>query len=382
MGYPAVTRPLIWASDRTQESSYHHKTTALKLVITLSQPLKESLSSSDGEMRRFIRYGAQIARRFHTSPQHLRPSVAQVDQAHTAAIDVATFRQQAFIPEKPLLISGGKESPTSQLEATRKWFTKAKSGHCQLSSHTTEHEDCPFPYEVVIHPGASLQAVEAFKDWLLKTGQLTDQILAGTVQSVLSEAGNHNTFFQLYAPLRLLTQAVEFNLNHQKTPVQIYIAQSSLADLPQALQADLPPPELILQAGKGDIYASSIWLGTEPTFTPLHRDPNPNLFCQLQGTKAVRLLPPQIGEMLYFEVQAKIRQQGSSKIRTAEGMMQGLERRVLEDAIWGDEVDLAEMREAKVDAGDALFIPKGWWHSIRSWGSAGALNGSVNWWFR
>ncbi|KAH8176891.1 cupin-like domain-containing protein [Sarocladium implicatum] len=336
-------------------------------------------------MRQFPRWSVSFARRFHTSPKGLKPLIAPVDFAHAAAVDIDTFRQQAFAPEKPLLISKGTEGHPEKLQISKKWFEHGEDGRARLSSHVTSHEDCPFPYEVVIHPGISLQAMEAFRDWLMKSGDFKDQILAGTVQSVISEAGDQKTFHQLYAPLRLLTQAVEFNHERQKTPsgmVQIYIAQSSLADLPQSLQADLPPPEMVLKAGKGDIYASSIWLGTEPTFTPLHRDPNPNLFCQLQGTKAVRLLPPQIGEMLYFEVQARIRQQGSSKIRTAEGMMQGLERRVLEDAVWGDDVDLKEMREAKVDAGDSLFIPKGWWHSIRSWGSAGALNGSVNWWFR
>lgn len=231
-----------------------------------------------------------------------------------------------------------------------------------------------------------MQALELFRDWLLKSGEFKDQILAGSLQSVIAEKDGEQTFFQLHAPLRLLTQALEFNkiqrMSEKPQLVQLYIAQSSLSDLPEALQLDVQAPELILKAGKGDMYSSSIWLGTEPTFTPLHRDPNPNLFYQIHGTKVVRLLPPKVGEMLYFEVQARIRQQGSSRIRTAEGMMQGLERRVLEDAVWGDDVDLGEMREAKVEAGDALFIPKGWWHSLKSWGSEGALNGSVNWWFR
>jgi len=34
----------------------------------------------------------------------------------------------------------------------------------------------------------------------------------------------------------------------------------------------------------------------------------------------------------------------------------------------------------EVSPGDALFIPKGWWHSIKSVGIG--VTASVNWWFR
>jgi hypothetical protein len=33
-------------------------------------------------------------------------------------------------------------------------------------------------------------------------------------------------------------------------------------------------------------------IGHPPTYTPLHRDPNPNIFVQLAGEKVVRLLAP------------------------------------------------------------------------------------------
>lgn len=332
--------------------------------------------------------GLTVIRRLHTTLPRLaqKPLVKQVDSAHRTAVDVDTFRQQAFQPEKPLFISHGTDGPLSKLNALTTWFEQGQNGRATLTPRVTEFEDAAFPYELAAHQGDFRQALESFRDWLMTSGDFRDQILAGTVQSVVGEANGEQTFFQLHAPLRLLVKALEYNGTQRDSGkprmVQVYIAQSSLSDLPEALQADVQPPDLILKAGKGDIYASSVWLGTEPTFTPLHRDPNPNLFCQLHGTKLVRLLPPKIGEMLYFEVQARIRQQGSSRIRTAEGMMQGLERKVLEDAVWGDEVDLDEMRGAKVETGDALFIPKGWWHSIRSWGSDGGLNASVNWWFR
>lgn len=217
----------------------------------------------------------------------------------------------------------------------------------------------------------------------MTSSEMTDQIMAGILQSAVTE-GTDQTFFQLYAPLKLLIKALEFNASRDPTtthPLHVYIAQSALPDLPQPMQDDLPVPEVVRHAGKGDIYSSSIWLGTEPTYTPLHRDPNPNLFCQLHSRKVVRLLPPKLGDRLFFEVQVQIRQQGNSRIRTTD-MMQGEERKALHDAVWENESPPDEMHEVELDAGDALFIPDGWWHSVKSVESDGGLNASVNWWFR
>src|SRR5690606_6150912 len=96
----------------------------------------------------------------------------------------------------------------------------------------------------------------------------------------------------------------------------------------------LPTPDIVRRAGKGDVYASSIWLGLEPTYTPLHRDPNPNLFVQLRGAKLVRLLPPKVGNALYQEVQRLLGRAGSSRIRGAD-MMHGPERQLLHERVWG-----------------------------------------------
>jgi mannose-6-phosphate isomerase-like protein (cupin superfamily) len=59
-------------------------------------------------------------------------------------------------------------------------------------------------------------------------------------------------------------------------------------------------------------------------------------------------------------------------------MMEGPERDALDEVVWGE--GQREGYEALVGPGDALFIPKGWWHSIKSVGSE--VTASVNWWFR
>ncbi|KAF3761568.1 Clavaminate synthase-like protein, partial [Cryphonectria parasitica EP155] len=202
---------------------------------------------------------------------------------------------------------------------------------------------------------------------------------------------------QFHSPLALLDTAVRYNLDLpasvpgqsgvDRHPLRkLYIAQAPLDSLPKALQEDVPTPRLVQEVGRGDLYGSSIWLGLEPTYTPLHRDPNPNLFVQLCGSKIVRLLPPDDGEQVYATVQARLgRSSGNSRIRGVE-MMAGEERALLYDDVWevrrAGEIQKRVMLQADLAPGDALFIPQGWWHSVKSTLTDGRLNGSVNWWFR
>ena len=159
---------------------------------------------------------------------------------------------------------------------------------------------------------------------------------------------------------------------------QLYIAQAQISDLPKELQDDLPTPGLVRKAGKGDIYDANIWIGLPPTYTPLHKDPNPNLFLQLASSKRVRIFDPKVGAAIFRTVQQSISQSASSVFRGDE-MMMGPERDALDKAVWSESV-AKHGYEATVDPGDALFIPTGWWHSFKSTGED--VNASVNWWFR
>lgn len=170
----------------------------------------------------------------------------------------------------------------------------------------------------------------------------------------------------------------------------IYLAQCSLSTLPESLQADIPVPSLVLQAGKGDVYESSFWLGRPPTYTPLHRDPNPNFFLQLAGHKVIRLFPPEVGDAIFDRVQDQLRLtdgpgQSSASFR-GEEMMAGPERELLHRAVWHDDISdgmtlaIEYGQQVEVGLGEALFIPKGWWHSVKGVGSG--ITASANWWFR
>ncbi|KAL8763406.1 MAG: hypothetical protein Q9184_000794 [Pyrenodesmia sp. 2 TL-2023] len=156
------------------------------------------------------------------------------------------------------------------------------------------------------------------------------------------------------------------------SPQRLYVAQAPVKQLPAPLQDDLPTPEIVTKAGKGDVYDGSVWLGIAPTYTPLHRDPNPNLYLQLAGRKVVRLLEPDGGQSVFAAVQVELGRQSSSRFR-GEEMMKGEEKAVLESKVWpGDtfknQVEISGW-ETTLEAGESMFIPQGWWHSVKSIGT-------------
>ncbi|KAK2049145.1 JmjC domain-containing protein [Colletotrichum somersetense] len=311
------------------------------------------------------------------------------------AVDISEFRESAFRPGTPRLFKQpASSSIKSPFPAVNKWFKHNEAFHPQaltqkptipFASYMDQFAHHMLPYELMspqLSEDASLivDTTNQFLNWLASGSDPMGAVLAGIVHAASHPDVSEPRFSSFTAPFLLLLKAVEFNRLHDKKIKQLYVAQAQLPDLPPELQDDLPVPRIVREAGKGDIYSSSVWLGLEPTYTPLHRDPNPNLFCQLVGEKAIRLLPPLSGDRLYRRMQTQIQQSGNSRIRTTE-MMEGRGRVVMNAAVWGMEGP-ENIVEARLGPGDALFIPTGWWHSVKSGHHDGRLNASVNWWFR
>lgn len=335
--------------------------------------------------------------------QHVT-KVATSNESHES-IAVQRFRELAFDAGKPLLLKGPQDGH-ARMPAMEKWFQPVDDAQRSpvtdtISPYFQGFPMAHVPYELMYpqpREGAR-DAVSQFMDFLesgsdFTAGETLERALASHLRQQLLMAGaeprdaaggaaHQQRLLRFDAPLALLIAALRYNAQAEEPSRrlrQLYIAQSHLADLPGELSRDLPAPRVVAEAGRGDVYASSVWLGLEPTYTPLHRDPNPNLFVQLRGSKAVRLLPPRDGDAVFRHVQERLgRWGGSSRIRGAE-MMEGPERGLLHDAVWAEPG--WPLREAHLGPGDALFIPKGWWHSVRSRFDDGRLNGSVNWWFR
>ncbi|KAI9804255.1 MAG: hypothetical protein M1833_007062 [Piccolia ochrophora] len=243
---------------------------------------------------------------------------------------VTTFRLQCFNPEVPALLP---RHTFRDFPAIGKWFAVPTDQH---AVPTLAH------------------------DYLASYGQTHVPLELSTSQG---------RFQRFDAPLSLFLEwTVQASLESSE---RLYLAQATVSDLPEQLRADLPVPQVVARSGRGDIYDANIWLGLAPTYTPLHRDPNPNLFVQLCGAKMVRIVKPDVGSAIYHRTQQRLGQTASAAFRGDE-MMMGEEKGLLEDAVWKDDASesraVGEIYEARLESGDGLFIPKGWWHSIKGVG--------------
>lgn len=303
--------------------------------------------------------------------------------------DIQVFRDRAFRAELPAVL------PQHSLRTTpaiRKWYIGDRNGPVELNrTYLTRFGAVQVPLE--FSDGTTFARTYHSFHFFLECDYASSAV---PIQ-------RQNRYFTPHVPgSRPVSKSKRSNTFFTPTPVassskvNIYLAQASIADLPRDLQNDLPTPTIVQQAGKGDVYDSSIWIGRAPTYTPLHRDPNPNLFVQLAGSKTIRMFRPDIGRAIFAKVQEAIGGTASEAMR-GEEMMQGKERTLLEHEVWAAGSEYEKLAfEARLGSGDALFIPKGWWHSVK--GSGKGINGSVsgvylaysilltisqaNWWFR
>jgi len=290
--------------------------------------------------------GLRLARRVEGIRHYSSaPTYRKVNVLEDGNVD--SFRQKAFIPALPATLPHGH---FAHLPAVNAWFTELGPDNVIQSLNRAYLE----PY------GETLVPLELTPNAPLSTSTPTEP-----------------AFQRFTAPLQLFLDWAERATS--ATPYRLYLAQAKVTELPRQLRDDVPTPDLILKTGNGDIYDTNVWIGLAPTYTPLHRDPNPNLFVQLAGTKVVRLFEPAVGDQIYTQVRAKLGRAGSGVFR-GEEMMQGEEKRVLEAEVWGarDTSLKGDTRgyEAHLGRGDGLFIPKGWWHSIKGVGEG--VTGSVS----
>jgi hypothetical protein len=95
------------------------------------------------------------------------------------------------------------------------------------------------------------------------------------------------------------------------------------------------------------------WVGPAGTMTPLHCDYDDNIFAQVWGSKRIFLAPPHHDEFLYP--------------REANAMLFGSP--FDPEAPDYEKFPLARqaaMVEVRVDPGDMLYIPAGWYHQVRA----------------
>lgn len=125
----------------------------------------------------------------------------------------------------------------------------------------------------------------------------------------------------------------------------VYLVSNNRAlerpELRRLLDDLTPPADIFAQVYPG---GASLWLGPAGTFTPLHHDTTNILFCQLYGRKRVDLVSPL----------------ATSLLEDANGYYAGVRATDLAE---GGREDARVLR-VELSAGDALFLPAGWWHEV------------------
>ena len=131
-----------------------------------------------------------------------------------------------------------------------------------------------------------------------------------------------------------------------------YLAQHELFNQLPSLWRDFSVPR-VLHVAPGSV---NVWWGTAGTVTRLHFDSYDNLLCQVAGYKWVRLFPPDEAPSLYVLPPSGTAAQGNVSAVDVERP----------DAAAHPLYDPAHGVDAVLGPGDALFIPRGWWHWVRS----------------
>jgi len=149
-----------------------------------------------------------------------------------------------------------------------------------------------------------------------------------------------------------------------------YLAQHNLfAQVPE-LRADISIPEycfaipprkppdnpLVPFIDTEGSVQENIWMGPAGTKSPLHNDPYENIYAQVIGYKYFRLFPPcETGRLYPRGVEGGIEMGNTSLVDVDDPDLQAF-------PAFGE----AEYVEGILGPGECLYIPRGWWHFVRS----------------
>ena len=189
----------------------------------------------------------------------------------------------------------------------------------------------------------------------------------------------------------------EFLLKHMTDDkCGAYLAQQTLADQFPKLLEDIREPEYVHgcfreeeedEANGGskiNIVAKNFWIGPKNTVSPPHTDPRDNLFVQICGAKRVRLWKPLDTDTDKDDNDDDDDENAMNQNATTTTTMypytaSSTENTKLTNTSKAGDISLASFSprafprlyrrpfyDVQLDAGDALFIPKGWWHFVKS----------------
>ena len=114
------------------------------------------------------------------------------------------------------------------------------------------------------------------------------------------------------------------------------------------------------------LWTVNLWVGGGNNKSNLHFDPDHNLLVPIKGTKELILISPSQTKFLYQNLN-KNENRLQSKVNIFK----------IEREKWPD-IDRAFYYQTKVEEGEGLYIPSGWWHGVAS---SPGVNIAINFWW-
>ncbi|XP_052887885.1 lysine-specific demethylase JMJ31 isoform X2 [Gossypium arboreum] len=155
-------------------------------------------------------------------------------------------------------------------------------------------------------------------------------------------------------------------------PKQIYLAQIPIINAEneervqlETLQEDIQLPAILEEKNLSSI---NLWMNIAQARSSAHYDPHHNLLCIITGRKQVVLWPPSASPMLYpMPIYGEASNHSSVALENPDFSIHPRAQCSMEYS-----------QKVTLQAGDALFIPEGWFHQVDS----DELTIAVNYWWR
>lgn len=150
-----------------------------------------------------------------------------------------------------------------------------------------------------------------------------------------------------------IAEAISWMKENRNPDVKYYIIRDAISKNYPELKSDFENPSW---TDIGDGFCSSLWLGEAGNTTPLHFDTAENFLVQIYGRKQVRLFSPEDSHQLYQQNLYTKGRLNFSQIRDLDA----------DNRKQFPRLEKACVYHGIIGPGDALYIPPGWWHEVKT----------------